>query len=389
MSVSSLLGTVPKEDLIKNSPTIKGIPAAIPPHMRDRRASKLNEPQTEFGSFYFRNLSALDKANKDAINRLKNEHMIEFPNSHRRTSSTSVISSPSDATTSKLRATKYSITGSPIIGGTAKATGRSDSSSIRSFSPERGFSIDPTNVNRSRKGSIGGLVNNSNNMLLFNDSDVPKFKSPLSPSNTTASLAPLSSHPKLLSKSIFQRANSSELSVDESDRLQAVATVNSLRYRRESGRGSSGAGIGSTGIGYHMDILLCEPIPIHRYRMKKDLESLGCTVLTAGAADELISRADGQIKFDLIMTPLRLPKVGSSDIIKLLKRANGANSTTPIVAVTNYYQEAMASGVFDDVMEKPISIKELRKLIAKYALKKSQQEEDTLFSDYDEIQMSH
>ena len=85
------------------------------------------------------------------------------------------------------------------------------------------------------------------------------------------------------------------------------------------------------------------------------------------------------------MTALKLPKLGAIDIVQLLKQTNGANSTTPIVAITNYFQEAITSKVFDDVLEKPVNLDELKKLVAKYALKKSQEDEEhTILSDSDE-----
>lgn len=130
-----------------------------------------------------------------------------------------------------------------------------------------------------------------------------------------------------------------------------------------------------------MDVLLCEPIPIHRYRLVKDLESLGCSVVGVGAGDELVRRATAGVKFDLIITALKLPKLGAVDIAKLLRHTNSANCNTPIVAVTAYYGEAESTQVFDDVLEKPVGIEQIRCLIAKYALQKSQEDEDTIISD--------
>lgn len=167
--------------------------------------------------------------------------------------------------------------------------------------------------------------------------------------------------------------------MDENDRLLAISRVNSLRFRRRSRRKSSA----SNEISYHMDVLVCEPISIHRYRVSKDLESLGCSVVSVGAGDELISRATSGVKFDLIITALKIPKLGAVDIVRLLKHTNGANCMTPVVAITNYYQEAMNGNVFDDVIEKPVVFDQLRKVIAKYALEKVQHQEDTIISDSD------
>ncbi|CAI4060888.1 hypothetical protein SKDZ_06G0320 [Saccharomyces kudriavzevii ZP591] len=404
LSIASVLESVPQEigyitpggtgtttASAKNSPNLKNLSLAIPPHMRDRRSSKLNDSQTEFGSFNFRNLSALDKANKDAINRLKSEHFSEQPGVHRRTSSASLIGSSSDGyvstsgsnasnTTSsgKLKIHKPTISGSPSTFSTFPKTFlKSDSFSTRSYSPERSISIDSSTL--SRKGSLIG----DSQQTTTNSSDSPtmtKFKSPLSPANTNTASSYFSRQ-RVLSKSFSQRTNSSDLSADESDRLQAISRVNSLRNRRRSGRKSSS----TSEIGYHMDALVCEPIPIHRYRVAKDLENLGCTVVSVGAGDELVSRATSGVSFDLIMTALKLPKLGAIDIVQLLRQTNGANSTTPIVAITNYFQEAITSKVFDDVLEKPVNLDELKKLVAKYALKKSQEDEEhTILSDSDE-----
>ena len=56
------------------------MPLAIPPHVREhkRRDRRLSEPfgsgMHDFGSFVFKNLPVLEKANKDIIQRLKSEH---------------------------------------------------------------------------------------------------------------------------------------------------------------------------------------------------------------------------------------------------------------------------------------------------------------------------
>ncbi|CDF91876.1 ZYBA0S15-00584g1_1 [Zygosaccharomyces bailii CLIB 213] len=369
-----------------SSPTLKHIPLAIPPHMRDRRVSKLNETQTEFGSFYFRNLSALDKANKDAINRLKNEHS-DSPGIHRRTSSASHLSSSSEGSGSKIKAGKVSVSGSPggnLIGRTSIT--RAASPCFRASSPERIMSIDISG-GLSRKGS-GESSSNSSNLYhyQFND-DSPssaKLKSPISPNGANNALSTLisssssaSSRTRTTVKSTSQRANSNENF--ENDRLQAISKVQSMRYRRRSGRKS----LGDDDFRYHMDVLVCEPIPIHRYRVSRELEDLGCAVVSVGAGDELISRATSGIKFDLIMTALKLPKLGAADIVTLLKHTSGVNSTTPVVALTNYYHEAVSVNLFNDVLERPVLFDSLKKLIAKYALRKSQQQEETIFSDND------
>ncbi|GAV49892.1 hypothetical protein ZYGR_0S00240 [Zygosaccharomyces rouxii] len=379
-----------------SSPIMKHIPLAIPPHMRDRRVSKLNESQTEFGSFYYRNLSALDKANKDAINRLKNEHLTDSPGLHRRTSSASHFSSSSDSSGSKIKLGKVSasVCGSPggNLAGKTSIT-RAGSPTFRSSSPDRSINTDLMG-GHSRKGSGESSNNFSGGYHLQFTEDSPsssRVKSPVSPNTSivaagSGSILPTlisssssmgSNRTKAITRSGSQRSNSNEY--NESDRLQAVSKVQSMRYRRRSGRKSSN----TEDVRYYMDVLVCEPISIHRYRVTRELEDLGCAVIAVGAGDELIGRATSGIKFDLIMTALKLPKLGAADIVSLLKYTNGTNSTSPVVALTNYYQEAVSLNLFNDVLEKPVLADSLRKIVAKYALKKSQQQEETIFSDND------
>ncbi|KAL3229818.1 Serine/threonine-protein kinase RIM15 [Nakaseomyces bracarensis] len=398
LSVSSVLESISPGGSSKTSQS--GLPTspAIPSHLRDssRRSSKLNEKQTEFGSFSFRNLSALDKANKDAIIRLKNEHLTETQNRHRRTSSGSLVGYMSDSS-GKLRVSKLTGPGTPPVGMVLNKTNmKNDMLGLRSYSPERSISLDAT----PSSNYTSGIDNRDSYSLghgnIHSDVESPpamKFKSPLSPSTpfstlNTAQTTPTASkitRSRLLSQTNSQRTssshrtNSGDLSAEETERLQAVYRLNSIKYRRRSGRKSSN----SSELGYRMDVLVCEPIPIHRYRVTKDLESVGCTVVSVGASDELVSRANSGVKFDLIVTALKLPKLGAVDIVKLLKHTNGINSRTPIIAITNYYHEAVAAKVFDDVLEKPIVLDEIRHMIAKYALKKSQ-DESTIMSDSDE-----
>lgn len=380
-----------------SSPIMKHIPLAIPPHMRDRRVSKLNETQTEFGSFYYRNLSALDKANKDAINRLKNEHLTDSPNLHRRASSASHFSSSSESSGSKIKQGKLSASVSGSPGGNVmnrSSITRAGSPTFRPFSPDRGVNADFMG-GHSRKGSGEIPTNFPGGYHLQFSEDSPntsRMKSPVSPNTSISAAAghgivlPTlisssssmgSNRTKAITRSGSQRANSNEY--NEEDRLQAFSKVQSMRYRRRSGRKSSN----TKDVRYYMDVLICEPIPIHRYRLSKELEDLGCAVVAVGAGDELIGRATSGIRFDLIMTALKLPKLGAADIVSLLKHTRGINSATPVVAVTNYYQEAVSHNLFNDVLEKPVPSNSLREIVAKYALKKSQQQEETIFSDND------
>ncbi len=70
---------VPSENLKKDASFPKrsnAIPLHIRPHVREKRTRRLSEPSglDTFGSFTFKNLPVLEKANKEVIQRLRSEH---------------------------------------------------------------------------------------------------------------------------------------------------------------------------------------------------------------------------------------------------------------------------------------------------------------------------
>lgn len=380
LSIGSVLEMVSNGESTSanGSPTTKHIPLSIPPHMRDRRGSKLNDTSAaEFGSFNYRNLNALDKANKDAISRLKTEHLSEF--SHQRTSNSSLSSSSSESP-NKL---KLSANNSPqALGAVSVGSRRSHSPQIvkwNTSSPSRRNSIDTMSPQLSASKRFSEVANclvdeNAAGSSSNSSPLASKFKSPLSPPS-------IGSNPGSVSKTRKTSRNSFSSTTDDDERMSALSKINTVRkLRRRSGRKSSS---NTNDISYRLDVLLCEPIPIHRYRVTEDLESIGCSVVAVGAGDEMVRRATTGVKFDLIITAMKLPKLGAVDIAKLIRHTNSINCSTPIVALTVYYQDAKAAKVFDDVLEKPVNVEQLRKLISKYALLKSQSEEDTLLSDTD------
>lgn len=359
-----------------NSPTQRHLSLAIPLHMRERRPSKLNENVGEFGSFQYRNLPALDKANKAAINRIKAEHL-EHRNS---------ISSSSSESGNLTRSRNYSIS-SP-----SSALQRSSSPSAsfkRSESPHRGsfgssniIAQTPTNVNFEDSNSF---YENSGRSTPSTDGGSPSAKFFIKPTTPISQqilftqpqqpqpVFQLQSQPQTpVSRrngskgsrgSLLQRTFS-EFSSGGSDTEDPKSiALQRVRKRRQSSKMSETSMAQAIPI---LDVLLCEPIPIVRYQLKKDLESLGCAVVTVSAGDELVRRATGEVKFDLILTALKSSRLDSVDIVKLLRHTNSLNSDTPIVAITAYYNEALSSGVFSEVLEKPVNRKQLQSALRKH-----------------------
>ncbi|ODQ57182.1 hypothetical protein WICANDRAFT_17279, partial [Wickerhamomyces anomalus NRRL Y-366-8] len=329
-----------------NSPTSKHLSLAIPVHLRERRPSKLNDNSGEFGSFQFRNLPALDKANKDVINRIKAEHL-----EHR----SSMSSSSSESGT---RSRNYSISSN---NGLRRAVSPS-SSIMRTHSPSR-MSINSANAPQSvpLHERLNSSASRSGRSSPRSDSGSPSTKSFAKPQTPTPQGQP--TNPSRVSRSnLFHRAFS-DFSPSSSDTEDSRSSaLQRVRKRRQSSKFSESSNSRLS----ILDILLCEPIPILRYSMKKNLESLGCAVVAVSAGDEIVRRATGEVKFDLIITALKLPKLGAIDIAKLLKHTSSVNSETPVIAATAYYKEATTANIFSDVLEKPVGRKQLKGILEKH-----------------------
>lgn len=345
---------------------------------RERRSSRLADP-TEFGSFHFRNLNVLEKANKDVINRLKSEHL-EHRNSF--SSSTSDVSTPSS------RSRGYSFTGTSTFKKPVSPVIRAVSPSKMFDSPQSVFST-PTSTNP-RHGSLTTAGSYSSS------EEQPISQQPLPLPQVPADVIRHRSSLNSLTKHVFRPSGStctdSPTSLDNED--QKSSALLRVQKRRESLRrggsigghssgsfSSGGTQYGSGGSGTippfsldspHMlaqpeiDVLYCELISAVRLNVSKLLEKCGCVVVAITNGDEFVRRATSQVKFDLIFTALKLPKVSAIDAVKLIKFTTGVNVTTPIIALTAFKDEACEAGIFDEIIEKPVEFNQLQHVIHKF-----------------------
>ncbi|SGZ53944.1 CIC11C00000000377 [Sungouiella intermedia] len=296
---------------------------------RERRGSKLADA-SEFGSFHFRNLNVLEKANKDVINRLKSEHL-----EHRGSfSSSSSESIPIGYTKSRGLSISSTVVnpGSPFKRPVSPVANASTPSSKEKTLSKRG-SFDLGTEGRPR------LIAPSLSRQVLHKSFSEQIQSPPSSDNEEYSTA-----------------------------LMRHKRRGSLLHTNSSGSTSIPMSVLSStkSESFDLDVLYCEPIPIVRHTVAKLLEKNRCIVVAVSDGDSLIRRATSQVRFDLIFTALRLPKIEAIDAVKLIQNTSGVNSSTPVIAITGFAKEALELGVFHDVLEKPVDSTMIANVIAKY-----------------------
>lgn len=391
------------------------IPLHIPAHVREGRSRRLSEPMAadDFGSFSYKNLPVLEKANKDVIQKLRAEAMMP------QNKPGSALQSPSVTSPSP------SLENSPLIPGplkrtlsTNRATGRPSSPSLSgpASSPSRGsqpsspllvqFSTGQHHERRKTSSSSSTLSHSTSNPSSLQPGSFfdPSRLSSLRPSPEAISPIKLSKTPSATSGGFIERAapgqrqpsigqtmasspraRSQTLGSQEEDVVRDLLPVHHKRRsqvldvspsssdtedsrakallrvqrRRQSSRRLSQISFGDGPFFRPLDVLICEDHPVSRLVMEKLLEKLRCRTLTVTNGSEAIRYAMGEVKFDVIMMEFRLPQVNGADVARMIRDTKNANTHTPIVAVTGYLKELQAPHYFDALIEKPPTIAKL------------------------------
>ncbi|KAI5808119.1 serine/threonine-protein kinase RIM15 [Peziza echinospora] len=405
------------------------IPLHIPPHVREGRNRRLSEPvnNDDFGSFAFKNLPVLEKANKDVIQRLRTE-ALKAP------AVTSTPSSPME--------------GSPILNtkplGRALSTSSSKGSSIKrpvspsalgqsqnSNPPSTGKASQPSSPllmsftpgERKKPSSVSsGLSMQSPTSLPQRPPiDVPQLATSFqalstssastSPVKTTKSVSeslstsPVRTHARQLPQSttaspskaptgVITRARSLTVGSQESDQAPLIdewkrkhkrqsqvfdvspsssdneeirgSALLRVQKRRQSSRRMSHISLLDGPVFRPLDVLVCEDHPVSRMVMERMLEKLRCRTISVDNGSEAMRCAMGEVKFDIILMEFKLPQISGEDVARMIRTSQNANSTTPIVAVTGYLKDLMQPHHFDHLIEKPMTPTGLVEVLEKF-----------------------
>lgn len=397
------------------------IPLHIPAHVREGRTRRLSEPMAadDFGSFSYKNLPVLEKANKDVIQKLRAEAMLP------QNKPGSALQSPTVTSPSP------SLETSPLIHGplkrtlsTNKVTGRPSSPSIsgQNSSPSRAsqpsspllvqFSTGQSHERRktsSTSSSLSHSTSNPSSLQPGNFFDAtrhsglrpsPEAVSPnrLGTSPSTVAVHSTEKHaPRQRQASISQagvgspRARSQTLGSQDGEVVRDLLPVHHKRRsqvldvspsssdtedsrakallrvqrRRQSSRRLSQITFSEGPFFRPLDVLICEDHPVSRLVMEKLLEKLRCRTLSVTNGSEAIRYAMGEVKFDVIMMEFRLPQVNGADVARMIRDTKNANTNTPIVAVTGYLKELQAPHYFDALIEKPPTVAKLSETLGR------------------------
>ncbi len=398
------------------------MPLHIPPHIRDLKSRRLSEPVAadDFGSFAFKNLSVLEKANKDVIQQLKAQAMAAQKRSgmgqgsaHDATSpspaleGSPVLPTPVQKSLSNAKATasqrpaspsgvshansspsRASQPSSPLLvsfhasqGGDGRRKASSNSSSLSQHSPanslQPGSFPDAQKVSPSLQKVATSAVSSPAKgkgapppLALASPQKTVGTPRQASGSSTRSRSLTVGSQdgspgaPDLLAHHRNRRSQVFDMSPSSSDNEGERATaLLKVQRRRQSSRRMSAIMLDSPSF-RSLDVLICEDHPVSRMVMEKLLEKLRCRTISASTGSDAARYALSEIKFDIIFTEFKLPEVSGTDVARMVREVKNVNAHTPIVAITAYLKELQAPHHFDSLIEKPISSSKLIEVLS-------------------------
>ena len=387
------------------------MPLHIPPHVRETRNRRLSEPMggDDFGNFTFKNLTVLEKANKDLLQKMRTEA------AQKQTQKTPVSAQPPNTIP-----TTPSLEGSPLLPMPLKRTLSSNKGSNRPTSPSAPSHPNPspnrasqpssplvsfsTGQNYERRKTSSTSSTFSNSLQPGSFFDPPKVPTSAYPSTAASSIAssPIKSARHSVNMSVASpekppgtsrphsmhfpssRARSQTVGSQESETQAPPPSAQYKRHsqvfdmspsssdnedprtkallrvqRRRQSSMSMSQILNNEPSFRPLDILVCEDHPVSRLVMERLLEKLKCRSITVTNGPEAARIAMSQIQFDIIMMEYKLPQINGADVARMIRDTKSANTQTPIIAVTGYLKELPQSHHFDSLMEKPATIEKL------------------------------
>ncbi|KAJ9615240.1 rim15, signal transduction response regulator [Cladophialophora chaetospira] len=396
------------------------MPLHIPPHvMRDTRSRRLSEPviADDFGSFTFKNLPVLEKANKDIVEKMRKEAMQAQARGYAHSQAAiSATNSPA------IGSPGPSLEGSPMMPmpvkralslskghrpGSPSSLATSNSSPSRPSQPSSPLLVQFSTAQHHDRRKASGSSQGSSSLAPSSFFDIPHDAlrhgqhttySPIKPVRIPSMSPAKAMPPPPRATTVTGRARSQTVGSQESDgqaaprepfipghhkrksqllvrdispsssdneSAQAKAFLKVQRRRQSSRRYSQINFL--DGPSYRpLDVMICEDHPVSRMVMERLFEKLRCRTITAANGPDALRLAVSQIQFDIIFMEFKLPLISGVDVARMIRDTKSANTNTPIVCITGYLKDLPEVHNFDTLMQKPPTTQKLSEMLAKY-----------------------
>ncbi|EGG02429.1 RIM15-related serine/threonine-protein kinase [Melampsora larici-populina 98AG31] len=309
----------------------------------------------DFGTFNFKNLPVLERANEEVIRKLRGDQATvthadraRHPR-HLSLSGRASIgvhgnmggagpSSPTDSTSSSALSSAAKLAAGPSSGQNAGFShGRRPSEHFNSFIPDE-ISDDPSRRNslpsRIRRASFSGSTQAGGKGTAVQRPIVPTVRPTVQPQQ-----------PPPVQASHNPGSTMSSPGQTFKPLLPPIASPPKLQERT-------------------VDCLIAEDNPISSKVLETILTRFGCRCVVVPNGAEAISCAMGDVAFDVIFMDLMMPIIEGQDAARMIKSTQNVNAHTPIVAVTSFESYIIAPSdsegtLFAALLGKPVGKKDV------------------------------
>ncbi|KAG4303206.1 hypothetical protein PCK1_000544 [Pneumocystis canis] len=325
------------------------------------RTQKLNEISRtdDFGSFLFKNLEVLEKANKDVIQRLRSEHSSQTTSialyvdtdyqKHRHRSISNIIPKESSPTSPVSTASVFSTSPNSLMTKVSFVSSFPASPLSSSFTntTKKRFSAnistlllrdDHQKISRHTRNSSSSHIDDSlfNRVLLKNTtlrrrSTMPSRMRPFIikgyTDNNVFSDTCSSSKGSQIGEFLSSSSDNEEIRNSTLLRIQRIRP----QLKRLS--------VSFLNIAFNkpLDILICDNNSTSKNLLETILEKLGCRVVSVSDGTEAISYANGDVRFDVIFTNIIMPRLSGTDLAKMILESGTMTSFMDNIPRPNYF----------------------------------------------------
>ncbi|KAI8580806.1 hypothetical protein K450DRAFT_236075 [Umbelopsis ramanniana AG] len=304
----------------------------------------------DFGTFVYKNLPVLEKANEDAIRKIRHESIIASVASGMNIDPATgrIIHRSLPVANRRKLASQLELSPSPL--GIAPV-----SSSLPASPP----SLSPSSsakTNQRRPVDVGSHAHLLPEPIKRRGSLPTKLRT-----STTASGSkgrPLSEvESKTTTPSPIDRVRPTSDSQTNLKQTDVTSTTQvSITNEPHPLQQSDSERPRSSSLGPRkIDCLIADDNPISCKILETILYTLNCRCVVVRNGAQAIRCAMGGVKFDIIFMDIRMPIIDGEAAARMIKSTINMNSTTPIIAVTAYEHTVQLAGAFDDILNKPVT----------------------------------
>ncbi|RCH94362.1 hypothetical protein CU097_013608, partial [Rhizopus azygosporus] len=303
---------------------------------------------TDFGTFMYKNLPVLEKANEDMIRKIRNDSISinndsagSLPSKRKfspsRNKNASLLNDSCSAQQTGASSFTSSIVATPL------SVSPSNSSKAPGVSGRRGDFTAPHIPTKMSEKSTKNTPHHQRTRSASTPS-IDHSKTTVSVSNSSPGPRTSQKHDHHLRHSVQEDSHSPLGRADIKSSANSSSSNSLTKPKSELATRSR-----------PLACLIADDNPISCKIIETILQTLHCRCVIVRNGAQAIRTAMSDVRYDIIFMDIRMPIIDGETAARMIKSTNNNNRDTPIIAVTAYERTVQLAGAFDDILSKPVT----------------------------------